>query len=300
MPPIFPISAGDYYNSNPEASHSAGDIWADLPTYGLLGTRRRAGIVITPPCDLAQGKVETITYLPIINLSSYFSMSAFLPVVIRELRGQLTFLKIDDLSVVGGRFAFPSSDELNRAKTEVDEILSRKSIAAKDIGAAEKARACLKILDQILDVELSECEAEIVGRALGSKATKTLYENLIKNSHAIDLHFLPKDNQPSEWSAIKSHSLVLFRYPITAPVELFDEAQEISNRNWQSAVEKVTKKVPAAAAFAEVRPMKRAVLKSSFFSDLLTRYAAMHVRVGSPDFSQNTIENYISDLGFKK
>ncbi|MCA8294033.1 hypothetical protein LGN19_09530 [Burkholderia sp. AU30198] len=300
MPPNLPIGANDYYDSNPETQHSAGDIWVNLPTYGLLGMRRRAGIVITPPCDLAQGKVETITYLPIISLSSYFSTSAFLPVVMRELRGQLTTLNIGDLATSNGRFSPPPIDTIIRTEVKLNDLTSDTKTGLKEKSAAEKSIACIEILKKIHDGELSECDAKLICNALGTKSAKTLYENIIKNSHSIDLHFLPKDNQPIEWSAIDSHSLVLFRYPITAPVDLFDEAQEIATRDWHSSVAKVAKKVPAAAAFAEIRPMKRAVLKSGFFADLLTRYAAMHVRVGSPDFTQTTIGNYISDLGFPK
>lgn len=262
--------------------------------------RRRAGIVITPPCDLAQGKVETITYLPIVSLGSYFSTSAFLPVVMRELRGQLTLLQIDDLPISNGRFSLPPMEAMIRVEMKLQEIKSGQKTGAKEKASACKATACLEILKNIYDGELSECGAQTVCDALGSKYAKNLYENLIKNSHAIDLHFLPKDGQPTEWSAIEYHSLVLFRYPITAPVELFDEAQEVGTRDWHSAVARVAKKVPAAAAFAETRPMKRALLKSGFFADLLTRYAAMHVRVGSPDFTQTTVGNYISDLGFPK
>lgn len=242
MPSRLPIGANDYYDPNPETRHSAGDIWVNLPTYGLLGMRRRAGIVITPPCDLAQGKVETITYLPIISLSSYFSTSAFLPVVMRELRGQLTSLQINELPIANGRFSLPPMEAIIRVKIKLDEIKSGQKSGEKEKTAATKAAACLEILNKIQDGELSDCRAQTVCEALGQKSAKNCYDNLIRNSHAIDLHFLPKDGQPTEWSAIAHHSLVLFRYPITAPVELFDEAQEVGNRDWPSAVARVAKR----------------------------------------------------------
>jgi len=298
----LPITANDYYDTNPENENRAGDIWVNLPTYGLLGTRRRAGIVITPPCDLAQGKVETITYLPIINLATYFSTMAFSPLVMRELRGQLESLLRDDLPlpVSGGRFTLPSIDALIRLELELSQYEKNQKTSQKEKAAAAKAISCVSILRKIGEGEPVDCESGVICSALGYKSAKTVHENLVKNSHAIDLHFLPADGQPKEWSAIEFHSLVLFRYPITAPVELFDEAQELGNRDWHSTVSRVAKKVPAAAAFSDARPMKRAVLKSSFFSDLLTRYAAMHVRVGSPDFTSTTVAGYISDLGFSK
>ncbi|MBR8396039.1 MULTISPECIES: hypothetical protein [Burkholderia cepacia complex] len=300
MPSSLPISANDYYNSNPEARHSAGDIWVNLPTHGLLGMRRRSGIVITPPCDLAQGKVETITYLPIISLKSYFSTIAFSPIAMRELRGQLAALNIDDIPHQSSRFTIPEIDATIRLEKKLTNLKLSPNIGSKEKSATEKALSCIGILKKIHDGELPECETPLVHNALGAKSSKIIYENLIKNSHSIDLHFLPKDNQPREWSAIEDHSLVLFRYPITAPVVLFDEAQEMGTRDWQSAVSSVAKKFPAATAFSEKRPMKRAVLKNTFFADLLTRYAAMHVRIGSPDFTQTTIENFITDLGFQR
>ena len=294
------ITAKDYYDSTPSTGNCAGDIWVNLPTYGLLGTKRYPGIVITPPCDLAQGKVDAITYLPIINLANYFSTTAFAPIVMRELRVQLTQLDRNDLPETSGRFSLPRLEALIGFEVEIGLRAKAPRANAKEIAAAAKAIACIGILKKICDGESSECTPELIIEAMGSKFAKALHENLIKNSHAIDLHFLPKDDQPKEWSAIESHSIVLFRYPITAPVELFDEAQELGVRDWNAVVGRVSKKVPAAAAFADVRPMKRAVLKSGFFADLLTRYAAMHIRVGSPDFTSMTVASYIADLGFPR
>ena len=62
----------DIYNLSPNPVHRPGDIWDCLPTFGTLPTPFTRAIIITPACDLAQGKTNTITYLPIISLRSYF------------------------------------------------------------------------------------------------------------------------------------------------------------------------------------------------------------------------------------
>src|SRR5438105_2178746 len=82
-------SARDYYDRNPSLDHVPGDIWSDLPTFGLLRAPTAHGLVITPACDLANRKVETITYLPILPISAYLTTAGFLPDVARGVNGQL-------------------------------------------------------------------------------------------------------------------------------------------------------------------------------------------------------------------
>lgn len=70
-------TAKHYYNSHPSGDHATGDIWANLPSHGLLRETFVPGLVITPACDLAQSKVETITYLPIVEVHEWFGSSSF-------------------------------------------------------------------------------------------------------------------------------------------------------------------------------------------------------------------------------
>src|SRR5688572_11363006 len=86
MPP--PLTQRDFYEANPSLENSPGDIWHGLPTQGLLPVFRSPGLVITPACDLAQRKVETITYLPIIPVRTWFSTLAALPEIKRAVDGQ--------------------------------------------------------------------------------------------------------------------------------------------------------------------------------------------------------------------
>src|SRR5688500_442058 len=84
----LPVTHRDYYDVNPSAHHSPGDLWRELPTFGLLPFSQCGGIVITPACDLANNKAETITYLPVISAIEWFGTTAFLPELRRTLDGQ--------------------------------------------------------------------------------------------------------------------------------------------------------------------------------------------------------------------
>jgi len=86
-----------YYDLNPSSENQPGDIWSGLPTHGLLGTKTVHGLVITPACDLSNRKVETITYLPIISVLTYFSSIAYLPDVRRNIDGLLSNTPLRDL-----------------------------------------------------------------------------------------------------------------------------------------------------------------------------------------------------------
>src|SRR5687767_4466012 len=90
-----PVSASDYYEFFPPSEHRVGDVWVDLPTFGMLGIERVAGIVITPACDLQNCKTETITYLPIVPIRQAFTLRGFRPMVLRAIGGQAQTLGIN-------------------------------------------------------------------------------------------------------------------------------------------------------------------------------------------------------------
>src|SRR5712671_1245325 len=91
----LPIGAQEYYDLLPPFDHQPGDVWSSLPTYGTLRLKSVSGIVVTPACDLANRKVETITYLPIVSLQEYFSSRACLPDHLKVIDGQLTVAGLD-------------------------------------------------------------------------------------------------------------------------------------------------------------------------------------------------------------
>jgi hypothetical protein len=85
----LPIGPSDYYEQFPSADHQSGDIWANLPSHGVLGAARLACVVITPACDLVNRKVETLTYLPIVSVCAYLASRSHLPEILRATNGQL-------------------------------------------------------------------------------------------------------------------------------------------------------------------------------------------------------------------
>src|SRR5437868_5830059 len=88
------VSARQYYDSLPSSEHLPNDIWTCLPTHNLLRCQRTTGIVITPACDLANAKVDTITYLPVISVRHWLTTTAFLPEIHRHLDRHLCATKI--------------------------------------------------------------------------------------------------------------------------------------------------------------------------------------------------------------
>ena len=74
-----------FYNNRITNEHCTGDVWSNLPTHGMLEKDLLPGLVITPSCDLANEKVETITYLPIVPVGFYLSHVGAIP----DIRGTL-------------------------------------------------------------------------------------------------------------------------------------------------------------------------------------------------------------------
>src|SRR5437879_9870854 len=100
-------------------------------------------------------------------------------------------------------------------------------------------------------------------------------------------HFMPSDDQDPIYSGISAHSVVLFRYPLTTSIELFDLAQDTTESSWPDAIAQAITYLPAAESFRSWRPMKVISMRAEFLHDLLSRYVAVYNRIGSPDFSRN-------------
>jgi len=131
----------------------------------------------------------------------------------------------------------------------------------------------------------------------GDKAFKSIIKGIVSNAYRQDIHFLPADEQDSAWSGVPRHSVVLFRYAFSAPVEIFECAQDISLTDWPAAIQRLSRFIPGVCAFSQERPMKRVSLKPRFLADLVTRYVAMYVRLGSPDFTHQTVTQFINQIG---
>lgn len=283
LPRRLGIKVRDYYDPHPSSANSAGDIWTGLPFHGFLGTNTLPGIVVTPACDLMNRKVGTLTYLPIIPIRSYFSTSSYLPEIYRLIESNLSNARqrqsVPEIELT--RRYIPPPDAVRQQLRQIASSL-------QDTKAGKEAKVLLAasdILDLIASPHLHEVPAEKLDELLGERNLRTLVHRLVGNSQSLDLHFLPADGQDADWSGIKQHSLVLFRYAFSAPVELFDCAQDTALSDWPAVVRDIGRFYPGVSSFEE-RPMKRLNLKTAFLSDLLTRYVALHVRLGSPDFTE--------------
>lgn len=290
------VDSSSYYNTLPNPEHQCGDIWRDLPCFGLLGTPHCNGIVITPACDLSWQKSDTITYLPIVAVRSYFSMDAVIPSIVEKLLSTFETISFDHgTNWAGSSYIIPSDEEIKAIVEKLDHFKSVRQHSNKAYASIDRAHAGLKILSFIKSVNLEAVDASILTAFYGSEWVK-IKEKIIKNSYSSAIHFLPFDRQEAIFSAVPNHSIVLFRYPITIPVRILNHAQEISDNTWREHVNTTNLAPPLRSAFESKRPIKLASLKSAFLSDLLTRFSALYNRVGSPDFTNQTINSYVQEV----
>lgn len=283
------IGAKHYYEYLPDLSHRCGDIWTSLPSQGLLGIAPISGLVITPACDLANRKTETIIYLPIVPLRSYFCSSGALPEVRSRIFGLLKAGKYDPcVDWPESKFLPLPREYIDLAVDRITHHLGAKQRGKAEISALERAISGFRIVRRIANGELGSPPGPDLKSLFGSDWDR-IKVDIITNSYRPDLYFLPKDEQGGGFAGLANHSLVLFRYPVTAPTELLDLAQSTPDGSWRDACTNITKSYPAASAFASARPLKVLSLKSEFLSDLLSRYCAVYSRVGSPDFSKHSL-----------
>ena len=295
MPRHPKITHADYYDVVPPSDNAAGDIWSGLPVHGFIGSGTTRALVITPACDLSNRKVDAITYLPIVSVRQYFGLPAFLPDLFREIEGQLRQLNLAGIVPVAGRFTLPPEEQLTTVIDQLSE-LSASLASPKEQMAAKRAIAGYTAVRTQYAPGLSAPDIDQVKTVFGKSAFGKLLSDITRNAHRLDLHFLPADMQRPEWSAVPNHSLVLFRYAFSVPVEVLECAQNIQEQNWESCVGRLSASTIGVSAFAATRPMKLARLKPRFLSDLLTRYVAMYVRLGSPDFSADTISTFAAEI----
>ena len=293
MPASKPLRVGDYYDLVPPIALSAGDIWSDLPTFGLIPGGATRAIVITPACDLSNRKVATVSYLPIVPLRRYFLSPSFVPVIRRETDKQLAAARLPSLPVPSNVFAPPDLQQIDAVRancTSQSGGLPKGQREARTRAAASLVllRACHHLSESIFP------ETEFV-TAFGAKNWKATVQKVIQNSHRLDTFFLPSDGQSVALSAVPDPSVVLFRYPFSAPIQLLECAQDVQLVNWDTVLGELRPLLPGIDAFA-TRPLKRGMLRAGFLGDLLTRFVAMHVRLGAPDLPEGTVQDIVNDL----
>lgn len=144
----------------------------------------------------------------------------------------------------------------------------------------------------------SQADVHGLETCLSKNRWQQIRTQVVRNALRSDLYFLPADgNGDVELSPVAKHSVVLFRYPLTVPVSVLDAAQDSSLNDWDGAVASLGDEEPIARAFLGSRPLKCLRLQSRFLADLLTKFVNLYSRIGSPDFTRETVEAFSNELG---
>lgn len=289
MPATPPLNGANFYDNLPAADHRTGDIWRDLPTFGLLNRPTASGLVITPACDLAQRKCETITYLPIIPVTEYLLSPAFRFECWQEIVQLLARLPDFGAILPPRRYELISEDDLKVL------VSNKRDAAGKALSAVELSR----LHSYQSYVECSNRGISTLDHVRGFiKADRytTLLSRLITNALKADIHFLPKDGLPAQYSAIPVHSLVLFRYPLSLPIDALHLAQSTTESQWVAGRTAAAASLPVLLSMPRW-PIKFAALRGEFLSDLISRYLNMYIRLGSTDFSDESVRCMSDEIG---
>ncbi len=293
----LPIGPSDYYELLPSADHQSGDIWAHLPTHGVLGAARLSCVVITPACDLVNRKVETLTYLPIVPVGAYLASRSHLPEILRAIDGQLQTAGVS-LGLRQDRSAsLPRLEDLSTARDLLSERRAGTRLSAREEAAATRAEAGLLGAVGLLTGGDFKSVVPKLKLLFGEREFADTARRLVTNAHRADVHFLPADEQPTEWSVIREPSVALFRYPLSVPIDILDLAGTVGEAAWPTEVVRLRPLYPCVDTLVVVRPLKVLRIRPRFLSDLLTRFTGLYGRIGSPDFADGTIDRYVAQIG---
>jgi hypothetical protein len=289
-----PISAADYFDFFPSTDHHPGDIWTGLPTFGVLDSDTCTGIVVTPACDLTNGKVESITYLPTIPVRRFFTSRNCLPELKRAIDGLLEAGGMAALLSVSAGHSWPVPAELRALEMLVGERLAASGTSEKAKSALLRAQKGLALMTHCCAEPSEVVSIEHVIALFGAKEWANVTTRIITNGRS-DTHFLPADEQRAEWGAIPEHSVALLRFPLSLPIEVLEMAQRVAADQWDASRSTVRRLLPSVEHIP-TRPLKRLRLQSRFTADLLTRFTSVFSRLGSPDFTPATVSKFMEDL----
>lgn len=292
MPLNVPLQAKHFYDGMPSINHLPGDIWSGIPTFGLLPTPTTRGLVITPACDLAQAKTETITFLPIVCSSGFLGSPAFHQDCWLEIQPLLQRLPGYELLTEPDRFDLLSIDELEPLRAQ------QKDMNGKKLSEQELKRISA-YLDYVSLAHQGRAQAAHLAEFFKADRMRITLERLVTNSLKADIHFLPADGLHTSFSAIPTHSVVLFRYALTLPIKALSIAQHLDADGWRKHVEENKKRQPVLEHMREW-PIKLSTLRGEFFADLISRYINMYIRLGSTDFEETSVKEMANKIREKK
>jgi hypothetical protein len=289
MPESPPVSGANFYNHMPPADHRTGDIWSGLPTFSLLNSEVVSGVIITPACDLEKRKCETATYLPIVSVKDYLVSPAFRYECWLEMVPLLS--KLPNF----GAILPPARYELI-PKADFDALVGDYSDANGRLLSSNEITRLKSYEAYLVGSYCGKAEFESLSGFIKADRYTTLIGKLITNALKADIHFLPYDGQPTQYSAVSSHSVVLFRYPLNVPIEILRRAQNMTQSQWENSKEEFKINMPVVQHMKQW-PIKLASLRNEFLGDLISRYLNMYIRLGSPDFSDESVRSMSRDIG---
>ncbi|MHB1056286.1 MAG: hypothetical protein ACYC0F_00205 [Rhodanobacter sp.] len=290
------VSGVSYYDALPHSGLRVGDIWSGLPAFGHLKRHEWKGLVITPACDLANRKAESVTYLPVISVADYLCGRGFAPEFVRVIKGQapVAGISLSEAWDVKGA-VLPPHHDITAVSSYAAAIAANSKLGQKARLAGSRIEAASAVLQGVLSPQGASL-AKAVACALGDKEHSRYVQDIIRNAYAADIHFLPADGRKPPMSVIEEHSVVLFRYPVSLPIEVLELADNVRIIDWQSALEAAAADHPVLRNMS-ARPVRQGALKPRFLPDLISRFAALHIRMGSPDFSVETVKSFATDMG---
>lgn len=288
MPTEAPLHPSQFYVAMPINDNRPGDIWAGLPTFGVIPGSATRGVVITPACDLANKKCESITYLPIVSASDYLGSSAFRYDCWLEIKPLLSKLE--------GYKEIPEPDRFDLLPIECLEFVqsTQSDAAGKKLSADEVSRLN-GYLQYISHAHQGIANAMHVKGFVKTDKMKWFLSRLVTNALKADIHFLPADGLPAYYSAVPQHSVVLFRYPMSIPAETLCRASNMTAAAWAQYVENNIATVPTLKHMPQW-PIKLSTLRGEFFADLISRYINMYIRLGSTDFEDSTVRDFSEQI----
>ncbi|QYX46930.1 hypothetical protein K3F43_19880 [Pseudomonas tussilaginis] len=288
MPLVPQIEARDFYKNMPSLDHETGDIWHNLPGFGLPYNLMTTGIVISPACDLSQKKTETATVIPIIPIHEYLYSKSFYSEIWNELSDRLKPYGADD-HAPSDRFSHPPLHLIEKSLQQLEG--DRKQISLYNRLAAYKEYIqYTQALPGARGSKKPDIEVIFSGRRYGE-----ILKKIFCNSFKSDIHFFPAYGAPSDFAPIPHHSVALFRYVYSIPLEILDAAQSSREEWWKNDCRGMSGTTPLIEHFEEY-PLKVSRLKDDFLTDLISRYLGMFMRLGSRDFTKASLDKFATEM----
>lgn len=261
-----------YYLQLPTGGPTQGDVWANMPC-DSFEEKLCTGLIITPRCDFAHSKSPVINYLPIISLDKYIRTMGLYPLIeqainetIGAIRDKSSTLMVDalfELDVPVDEIAYAARENASSMLIQENKRHIEKAIAEFNTKYDR-----ISLLREAMEArELSDDQVKLI-----NKKRLTAHQRDIIRNNSSDTYFLPPCT-----SLLIEPSIVLLRHILTCPTELMDN----TTHNISSAKTKLRS------------PQRLLRLESPFIESLMTKFAALFMRVGTRDLPDAAVSSFI-------